>query len=331
MSRRPPPNNKPLQRRPAGGGAHPKGRKGKKKPGALMPQVVGGLTLLVLVGALVAGGVYVAKRAMPEPKAVATLAPSKMVARPKVEAVLENEAPKRPGLALFPEDEVYAPRAKDIVKDTPLDPPVNGLLARGILTVFADGKFRPNDPVPRAEFLVWLYNAVEAQTAPGPDPFVSPKKGFPTAEATGEEFKDVTAEYWAAPVLAAIKKTNLFEGVLEKELRPDAPLTREEWAGFAAYVAIARETREKLPQEVDATKLAVALRKLNYTDPTAIRDEYRWPVFAIASDEKRKTWIVDGFAAPENPGPWGPNKPMTRGEAATWLGGFYEQVGLGLM
>ena len=116
-----------------------------------------------------------------------------------------------------------------------------------------------------------------------------------------------------------------------KAFRPDAPLTRQEWAGFAAHIAVAREAKNKVPQEIDATKLAVALRKLNYTDPTAIKEEYRWPVFAIAGDEKRKAWITETFAAPENPGPWGPARPVTRGEAASWLGGFYEQVGLGLM
>ncbi|MDB5096500.1 MAG: putative endoglucanase [Cyanobacteria bacterium RYN_339] len=327
MSRRPPPSKRPPQR----GGAHPKGRKKKKKPSALTGQIVGGLTLLVLIGVVAVAGYLVAKRAIPEPKAAATPAPNLKVARPTIEATVENQPPKRPGLALFPEDEVYAPRAKDIAKDTPLDPPVNGLLARGVLTVFADGKFRPNDPMPRAEFLVWLYNAVEAQTAPGPDPFVSPKKGFPAAEATGEEFKDVPADYWAASVLASAKKSGLFESVLDKEFRPDAPLTRQEWAGFAAHVGIAKEAQAKVPAEIDATKLAVALRKLSYTDPTAIKEEYRWPVFAIVSDDKRKAWFSDAFPTPDIPGPWGPSKPMTRGEAATWLGGFYDAVGLGLM
>lgn len=294
-------------------------------------QIVGGLTLLVVFGVVAVAGYYGVKKAMPEAKATPTPAPNVKVARPQIEATLENQPPKRPGSALYPEDEVYAPKAADIKKDTPLDPPVNGLLARGVITVFADGKFRPNDPLPRAEFLVWVHNAVEAQTAPGPDPFVSPKKGFPVAEPTGDEFKDVPVDYWAASVLAAAKKSGVFEQVLDKTFRPDAPLTRQEWAGFAAHIAIAKEAQNKVPQEIDATKLAVAMRKLNYTDPTALKEEYRWPMFAIAGDEKRKAWITETFAAPENPGPWGPSKPVTRGEAASWLGGFYEQVGLGLM
>lgn len=326
MARRPPPGKKAPPR-----GARPKGKKKKKQPNALTGQIVGGLTLLVVFGVVAVAGYYGVKKAMPEPKATPTPKPNLKVARPNIEATLENQAPKRPGLALYPEDEVYAPRAKDIAKDTPLDPPVNGLLARGVLTVFADGKFRPNDPVPRAEFLVWVYNAVEAQTAPGPDPFVSPKKGFPAAEPTGDEFKDVPVDYWAASVLAGAKKSGVFEQVLDKEFRPDAPLTRQEWAGFAAHIAITKDVQAKLPQEVDATKLAVALRKLNYTDPGALKEEYRWPVFAIAGNDKRKAWITETFAPPDIPSPWGPTKAVTRGEAAAWLGGYYDQVGLGLM
>jgi hypothetical protein len=132
-------------------------------------------------------------------------------------------------------------------------------------------------------------------------------------------------------VLAAIKHTNVFENVLDRSFRPDAPLTRQEWAGFAADLAVSKEVRAKLPDTIDATKLAVALRKLNYTDPTAIKEEFRAPVFVIASDEKRKSWITETFAPPELPGGWGPNKPVTRGEAAAWLGGAYDQIGLGLM
>lgn len=334
-----PPKPKRQPPRPGGpnGGQRPRqgggGKRKKKKPAsAISGQLVGGITLVVVVGFFGAIGVYMAPRFMPKPKPSSTPKPSEQVARPSIEPTLENATPKRPGLALAPDDEVYAPKAVDVHAATALDPPVNGLLAKGVLTVFADGRFRPNDPVPRAEFLVWCYNAVEAQTVAGADHFVSPKKAFPTvSDASGSEFKDVPQDYWAAPVLASIKESGIFDSVLDKTLRPDAPLTRQEWAGFAAYLATAKEARAKMPDEIDMTKLAVALRKASYTDASALKEEYRIPVFFIANDDKRRGWISDTFTPPDLPGPWGPNKPVSRGEAASWLGGFYDQVGLGLM
>lgn len=327
------PNNKkrPPSQRAGKPTARPKGKGKKKKINAWTTQIIAGGTLL-LVGVIVAGaGVYMARRIAPQPQPTATPAPHVKVARPAIEATLENQAPTRPGLALYPEDEVYASRASDLPKDSPLEQRVTPLLSHGVLTVFADGKFRPNEPVPRAEFVTWLYNAVEAQTTPGDDHFVTPKKGFNTADVTGEEFRDVPSDHWAAPVLATVKKSGIFEAVLEKTFRPDAPLTREEWAGFAAYIAMAREARAKVPEEVDEVKLAVGLRKLNYNDPKALGDMYQWPVFAIVVDDKRKNWIGNMFEAPDNPGPWNPHKAVKRGEAALWLGEFYDQVGLGLM
>ena len=284
-------------------------------------QLMLGLGLFGLACLIGLGGVYYAPKFMPSPKATTTPKPSEMVVRPSIEPTEESVDPKRPGLALLPPDEIYAKRAVDINQGNPLDPPVNGLLARGILTVFADGKFRPKDPVPRAEFIVWCYNAVMAQTVAGPDPFVSPKKGFPTVNATGEEFKDLPADYWAANVIASVHKTGIFDDILaEHTFRPDAPLTREEWAGFVADLAVAKDVREKLPNPFPVTKAKVAYRAMNYTDMDQIKQEFHLPIFLICSDEKRRGWMDDTFGTPINPGPWGPRKFVTRGEAARKVG-----------
>lgn len=320
---------------PPGGPPRSKGKKLRRKPkprkkqNTLLPQIISGVTLVGVLGGVVALGLWLAQRAMPEDKPV-VVDPAVQVARPSIEPTLAGVKPKRPGLVAEPPDEIYFPKATDI-SGSAFEPQVQGLLERHVITVFADGKFRPNDAVPRAEFLVWLYNAVMAQSVAGPDPFVTAKKPFSTVAPTGAEFTDVPEDHWALPVLATLKSSGVFDTELMKTVRPDAPLKREEWAAYAALIAASRDARGALEQPVNATKLAVAMRKYGYTDPAAIKDEYKPFVFFIAGHDKRRAWLGDSFEPPLNPGPWGPNKSMTRGEAATWLGAFYEDVGMGMM
>lgn len=312
-----------------------KGKKGrgkkKMKPSPIAGQLVAGLTLAAMFVGVAGIGVYLAPRFMPKAAPSATPKPDEVVVRPSIEPKLDSMTLKRPGLALEPPDEVYFNKAADIKANNPLAPAVNNLLGKGVITVFADGLFRPNDPIPRAEFLVWLYNADMEQTTPGPDPFITVKKPFPTVQATGDEFPDVPVDYWAANVLASIKRTNVFMQVLDKKLRPDAPLTREEWLGFAAYLGTAKDVQAKLPDQANMTKVAVAMRKLNYNDPQALKDEYRLPMLLVAGDDKRRAWIADTFPPPVNIEPFAPNKPVTRGQAAAWMNEAYSSIGLGIM
>ena len=181
--------------------------------------------------------------------------------------------------------------------------------------------------MPRAEYLTWCYNALMAQTVPGPDPFILPKKAIRMVEATGEEFEDVDIDHWALPVIASLKEARFFGEKAPKKFRPDAPLRREEWSVMAVNFAATREQLLNMSKEVPATKLAVAMRLLNYTDTAAIKPAYQPYVWFIISDDKRRPWLDGTFEPPVNPGPWRPSKPVTRGEAAVFIGGFYEEIG----
>lgn len=301
--------------------------KGKKKKSAglsVMAQVIGGLTLLVVVGGVVAAGIYIADRSLP--KETKQVVPGG-VQRPTIKATIAGIEPKRDGYALAPDDEVYAHQASDVAK-TPLEAPVNGLLAREVLTVFADGKFRPNMPVTRAEFANWCYNAVMVQSAKAPDPFSVPARPFNSVEATGDEFTDVPAEHWAANVLATLQGAHLIE---DKAFRPDAALTREEWAQLASLFAATKDERAtalKLP--IDAKKFQVAYRSRNFTDFSALKPATKPYVFFVFSDPKRADWLDEAFPIPDMPSPWGPGKPVTRGEAASWIGGVFDKIGKGI-
>jgi hypothetical protein len=320
----PPPRKKPAAAAPAPEGrrAPRAGKRKKRAKSSVLPLVLGG-TVLTLLAALAAGGIYLTEYFIPTPPpAVDPTA----VQRPRVDATVDSVTPKRPGLALRAEDQVYTAAASDVA-GKPLEGPVNGLLARGVLTAFADGTFRPDEPVPRAEFVVWCYNAMMAQTLKGDDPFSQPKRGIPEATAQGDEFDDVAADHWAAPVIASLKAARYFGEKSPKAFRPDAPLKRQEWALHAVQWCASREQVLNMSRQVDSTKLAVALRKLHYTDAAQIDGIYKPFVWFVVSEEKRAMWLQGTFAAPVNPGPWHPKKVVTRGEAATFIGGFYEEIG----
>jgi hypothetical protein len=317
------PSTAPL---PAEGQALRKRKKRKKRKRSLLPQLVLGGTLLIALGGILWGGIYLAEQFVPTPPP--SVDPDAVV-RPQVKATYTSKKLSRAGLAVLAPDQIYYPQASD-VGGRPIELPVNGLLARGVLTAFADGTFRPEEPVPRAEFVVWCYNALMAQTGKTDDPFVQPKRPLQSAAVTGAEFEDVSADHWAAPVLASLKQARYFGEAAPRTFRPDSPLRREEWAMHAVLWAANRVQVLNLSRKVDDTKLAVGLRKLNYTDSAQIKGIYKPFVWFVVSDEKRATWLQGTFETPINPGPWMPNKPVTRGEAATFIGGFYEEIGKAL-
>ncbi|MEB3196591.1 MAG: S-layer homology domain-containing protein [Candidatus Sericytochromatia bacterium] len=319
----PPPRKKSAPPPPAAGEPPRRRKRRKKKKRSLTPLFVLGGTILLALGGLVAGGVYLAEQFVPTPPP--SVDPEAVV-RPAVAETQRSERVRRPGLVLRAPDQVYCLKASDVAGKA-IELPVNGLLERGVLTAFADGTFRPEEPIPRAEFVVWCYNALMAQTGKTEDPFVQPKKPLLDVAPKGDEFEDVAADHWAAPVLATLKAAHYFGEKPPNTFRPDAPLRREQWAMHAIQWAASREQVLNLSRQVDPTKLAVALRKLNYTDAEAIKGLYRPHVWFIVSDEKRATWLQGTFETPVNPGPWRPNKPVTRGEAATFIGGFYEEIG----
>ena len=311
--------------RPPGGGKGRKPTRVVKKPkkASKLPQFVLGLTVLTILAGMVAVGVYMAEKYVPEPPA--EINPN-AVQRPQVEEKLATKPLKRPGHLVMAPDQIYYPKATDVI-GKPIEPPINGLLERGVLTMFPDGTFKPDEPIPRAEFVLWCYNALMLQTVKSNDPFLTPKKPIRAVEADGDEFEDVDADYWAAPVLASIKEAHFFGEKPPVKFRPDAPLRREEWAYYAVRFCATREQVMNLSQTVDDTKLAVALRKLNYTDANLVKGLYKPYVWFIVSDEKRVMWLQGTFEAPLNPGGWFPNKPVTRGEAAVFIGGFFEEIG----
>ena len=321
------PGTRPPGGPPGGGGRRPPAptriaKKPQKK--SALPQLVLGVTVLAILGGLGALGVYTYEKYVPPAPEVIN---PDAVQRPKVEEKLATKPLKRPGHLVMAPDQIYYPKATDVI-GKPIEPVVNGLLERGVLTMFADGTFKPDEPIPRSEYILWCYNSLMAQTVNTKnDPFMTPKKPIRAVDPVGDEFEDVDPEHWALPVLASLKAAHYWGEKTPPKMRPDAPLRREEWAYYAVRVCAPRDKILNMSKSVDPTKLAVAMRKLNYTDAGSIKGLYKPYVWFIVGDEKRVTWLQGTFESPVNPGGWHPNKPVTRGEAAVFIGGFYEEIG----
>lgn len=315
------PRKKAISKPLAPAGKKRRGKK-KKKKALPLPQLVGAITAAVACGGLMALGAWLAVRSLPQDVPTALASP---LPRPSIDPQLESVPPHRPGLAAHEPDEVYYPQATDLagVRDGEA---IAALLQKGVLTVFADGKFRPNEPIPRAEFATWCYNAVMAQSAPGPDPFTIPRKGFATVSPTGDVFGDVSADHWAAGVLASVKASGLLGPAGDGYFRPDAPLTRAEWLVLASRFASSKsEIATLAAPKGDA--LAIAYRRLNYTDLAALPAPFLPYAAYVFEDERRAHWIDAAFAPPIEPGPWHPLARVTRAEAADWIAESYDQIG----
>ena len=89
---------------------------------------------------------------------------------------------------------------------------IERVIAKGFMTGYPDGTFRPNAPVTRAEFIVSL-----ARSA-GLDPVQSPAKTL----------KDLPMSNWAAPLVYAAMAKGWVSGYPDGTFHPAAGITREE-------------------------------------------------------------------------------------------------------
>ncbi|MHB8171587.1 MAG: S-layer homology domain-containing protein [Thermincolia bacterium] len=91
------------------------------------------------------------------------------------------------------------------------------LANRKIVTGFEDGAFRPSGRVTRVQLAVMLVRA----------------KGLPLEEA-GNDFKDVTATFWANKEITAAKKAGIIGGYPDGTFKPANQVTRQEIATMIA-------------------------------------------------------------------------------------------------
>src|SRR5512136_595138 len=88
-------------------------------------------------------------------------------------------------------------------------PFIEGLAARGIISGFPDGTFRPSQAMTRAQFAAILMKAFQK---PSKRPYTS--------------FADIPAKHWAAAAIKKAYETEFLSGYPDKRFRPDDSITR---------------------------------------------------------------------------------------------------------
>lgn len=82
---------------------------------------------------------------------------------------------------------------------------------RGLLNGYADGSYRPQEKITRAEFCV-IASALEKDNS----------------KASGQSFQDVPDSYWAHDVIAVMAVQGILEGYSDGTFRPETPITHQQ-------------------------------------------------------------------------------------------------------
>lgn len=121
---------------------------------------------------------------------------------------------------------------------------IENLSERGVIAGYADQTFQPNKPVSRAEFAVILAKSQGLSS--------NPLSGKP--EGTG--FKDLPANYWAAPAIQAIVKQGWMSGYPDHRFEPNRNITLAEMYAILAKA----ESANTMPSDAEANQVLAAYR-----------------------------------------------------------------------
>lgn len=158
-------------------------------------------------------------------------------------------------------------------------PYIETLAARGIVSGFPDGTFKPGGAITRAEYATLLQRAFDYN---------------PKLQALN--YKDVSANFWALPAIEETVKTGFFLGYPGNIFRPNQPITRVQ-----AIVALANGLSLS---STDATPEVLK----TYQDANRIPTYAQAPVSAAT-----KAGIVVNYP---NPKILNPNQNASRAEVA---------------
>ncbi|MEI7885540.1 MAG: S-layer homology domain-containing protein, partial [Clostridia bacterium] len=109
---------------------------------------------------------------------------------------------------------------------------------QGIIKGYADGTFRPENNISRAEFMT-LVNGI-----------------FGYTEKVATTYSDVSADDWYADVVTKAAAAGYINGYPDGTMRPDKPITREEAATIIMKINKLMENEEAASKFTDASTLA---------------------------------------------------------------------------
>jgi hypothetical protein len=170
----------------------------------------------------------------------------------------------------------------DVPQDLWARPYIEALAARGIISGFPDGTFKPGGSITRAEFAALLQKAFEQK---------------PKLKA--RSFKDVQPNFWALPAIQETASSGFLQGYSQDTFRPNQPIPKVQ-----VLVALSRGLAlipDMAPQEMLKT----------YQDGAQIPDYAKAPVSAAT-----KAGLVVNYP---NPKVLNPNRNATRAEVAAMV------------
>jgi S-layer homology domain len=169
----------------------------------------------------------------------------------------------------------------DVPAGAPVAAYIAALSAKGIVSGFPDGTYKPEQPVTRAEYAVQLQKA-----------FTNPDQLAP------KPFADVPQGYWAATAIDKVVKSDFMSGYSEDQsFRPDQRITRTE-----AIVAMVRGLGIQEPPNSDALLQG-------FTDQAQVP---KWARGRVAAA------VQAGLLDP-NVKAFNPSQPATRGDVAEFV------------
>lgn len=164
-------------------------------------------------------------------------------------------------------------------------PFIQALAQRNIVTGFADGTFKPDRPVERAEFAAMLQKAFNQNQV---------------RQLSAGGFKDVPSDYWAAAAIESAYETGFMDGYPSSLFQPNQEIPKVQ-----AIAALASGLN------LNASGSAINIVSNYYTDPVAI------PTYAV--DEVAAATQANVVVNYPNLKQLNPLKPLTRAEAAAHL------------
>ena len=139
--------------------------------------------------------------------AVGAAVPAVGAASPPSSPVAVDTAP--PPALVVPPPTASPAEFSDVPQDFWARPFIAALAQRGIVKGFADGTFRPDQPVTRSQYAALIETIFQSQTVQNPI-----------------AFKDVLAGFWAAPAIDTAVQTGFLKGYPEGVFLPNQPIPR---------------------------------------------------------------------------------------------------------
>lgn len=165
--------------------------------------------------------------------------------------------------------------------------------AAGIINGYADGTFKPNAQVTRAQFITMLYRAAGSPTVKPPEGKTEIELGFTDADTISNAYK--TAVAWGV-------QKGIIKGYEDNTFRPNQAISRAQMATMLYRYLSLKDVWGAAPDELKEA--------YDFTDKGDIAAPYVEAVNVMANME-----FIKGFAD----GHFGPDETATRGQAATIL------------